>query len=251
MIHIPLAIMASNLSNSQQADPSAHRDKTCTKTANKSNSNQASITPKRFPDYILAGSLNLHKSPVNAAALITHIATQWDYLRINRTGIISSKQLEINRNPESYGGLRNGKPLTVSEWNKAQKDKLVEQRKKLAEAEALVPGADVNDTSKSKGVKSSRSPSRGRGRSRGRSRGQGRGKLTSNSDRCQADANGTGGDQSLRPSSNSRARGRARGQTRGHSRGGVFQRAVRLMPVARPAATLWLLRQLASLLPRN
>ena len=53
---------------------------------------------KRFPDYILCGSLNLHKSAENAAALVRHIAKQWDFLRINKNGIISSKQLEINRN---------------------------------------------------------------------------------------------------------------------------------------------------------
>ena len=70
-------------------------------------------TSKRFPDYILTGSLNLHKSAENAAALAKHIATQWKYLRINRNGIITSKQLEINRNPEAYGGLRNGKPLNT------------------------------------------------------------------------------------------------------------------------------------------
>ena len=81
------------------------------------------------------GSLNLHKSPVNAAALAKHIATQWAYLRINRNGIISSKQLEINRNPEAYGGLREGKPLTVTEWNKIQRAKLIEKRKQLADIE--------------------------------------------------------------------------------------------------------------------
>ena len=93
---------------------------------------------KRFPDYILAGSLNLHKSQVNAAALAKHIASQWDYLRINYDGIISSKQLEINRNPGAYGGLRDGKPLTVTEWNKQQKKILIEKRKLQAEQERSV-----------------------------------------------------------------------------------------------------------------
>ena len=50
--------------------------------------------PRRFPDFVLAGSINLHKSPVNAAALARHIARQWSFLRINHNGIISSKQLD-------------------------------------------------------------------------------------------------------------------------------------------------------------
>ena len=77
----------------------------------------------RFPDYVLCGQLNLHRSAENAAALSKYIAKQWSYLRINRSGIISSHQLEINRNPDAYGGLRNGKPLTVTEWQKIQKEK--------------------------------------------------------------------------------------------------------------------------------
>ena len=92
------------------------------------NISQSNKKSKRFPDYILVGQLNLHKSPVNAAALSKHIAKQWQFLRINREGIISSKQLEINRDPEKYGGLRDGKPLTVSEWNKLQKEKLLAER---------------------------------------------------------------------------------------------------------------------------
>ena len=53
----------------------------------------------RFPDYVLCGSLNLHKSPENAASLAKYLANQWRYLRINKEGVISSKQLEINRDP--------------------------------------------------------------------------------------------------------------------------------------------------------
>ena len=78
----------------------------------------------RFPDYILCGQINLHRSPECAAALAKYIDKQWDYLRINHNGIISSKQLEINRDPDQYGGLRNGKPLTVTEWNALQKEKI-------------------------------------------------------------------------------------------------------------------------------
>ena len=75
---------------------------------------------KRFPDFVLCGHLNLHRSAENAAALARHINKQWDYLRINRDGVMSSAQLEINRDPSKYGGLRDGKPLTVSEWQQLQ-----------------------------------------------------------------------------------------------------------------------------------
>ena len=117
----------------------------------------------RLPDYILTGSLNLHKSPVNAAALAKHISVQWDYLRINETGIISSRQLEINRNPEAHGGLRNGKPLTVSEWNKVQEAKLVEKRKLLA-AQEQQGASDAVGASAQRGSNRTRTNSRGRGR---------------------------------------------------------------------------------------
>ena len=100
--------------------------------------NTTSNDNKRFPDYILCGSLNLHKSAENAAALVKHIAKQWDFLRINKNGIISSKQLEINRNPNKYGGLRNGKLLTVTEWHEVQKAKLREKRSQEAEEEAAL-----------------------------------------------------------------------------------------------------------------
>ena len=79
---------------------------------------------RRFPDYILCGSLNLHKSAENAAALAKHIAKQWDFLRINRNGIISTAQLELNRDPARYGSHKEGKPLSVTEWRKIEKDKL-------------------------------------------------------------------------------------------------------------------------------
>ena len=80
-----------------------------------------------FPDYILIGHINLHKSPECAATLARHIAKQYDFLRVNSDGIISSEQLEINRDPTQYGGYRDGKPLSVSEWKKLQKGKAVQQ----------------------------------------------------------------------------------------------------------------------------
>ena len=58
---------------------------------------------KRFPEFILMGQINLHKSQECAASLARHIDKQWDFFRINRNGIISSTQLEINRAPERYG----------------------------------------------------------------------------------------------------------------------------------------------------
>ena len=120
--------MANTLNNTNPTNSQAHK-----KGRDLQTKSEGKL--KRFPDYILMGSLNLHKSPVNAAALAKHIATQWAFLRINRNGIISSKQLEINRNPGEYGGLRDGKPLTVTEWNKIQRSKLLEKRKQLAEIE--------------------------------------------------------------------------------------------------------------------
>ena len=78
---------------------------------------------KRFPDYILCGQLNLHKSPECAASMARYIDKQWDFLRVNHNGVISSKQLEINRNPEAFGGKKDGKPLTVTEWRKLQRKK--------------------------------------------------------------------------------------------------------------------------------
>ena len=103
--------------------PGTRRADPATQTQNQDPNN------RRFPDYILCGSLNLHKSPVNAAALAKYISRQWEFLRINKNGIISSKQLEINRNPTEHGGLRNGKPLTVTEWEDLQRAKLLEMTK--------------------------------------------------------------------------------------------------------------------------
>ena len=110
---------------------------------------------KRFPDFILVGQVNLHKSQECAASLAKHIDKQWDFFRINRNGVISTAQLELNRAPEKYGAHKNGKPLSVSEWRKIEKDKLLEQRRQLAQEELIA---------------SSSNPTRGRGGSRGRSR---------------------------------------------------------------------------------
>ena len=146
----------------------------------KGHSNVTGTQFKRFPDYVLCGSLNLHKSPVNAAALARYIAKQWNYLRINRDGIISSQQLEINRNPDAYGGLRDGKPLTVTEWKKIQKEKLLEKRKNEASSEN-VNAANAPATRGGRGGRGSNRRGRGRssgrcstgrGSSRGRSRGR-------------------------------------------------------------------------------
>ena len=163
------------------------------------NDNVSSNKPRRFPDYILCGSLNLHKSPVNAAALAKHIANQWQYLRINNSSVISSKQLEINRKPEDYGGLRDGKPLTVTEWNKLQREKLVEKRKQLAKAENLPPSGTSNQ----------RGRGRSNSRSRGRSRGRGRGRGNAGSSLAVIDAPPRGC-----------SRGRSRGNRRGNSHAG-------------------------------
>ena len=119
---------------------------------------QPNPTIKPFPDYILCGSLNLHKSPVNAAALAKYIARQWDFLRINRNGIISSKQLEINRNPDAHGGYRDGKPLTVSEWEELQKVKLLDKRKQVAAGEAGPPV--INDSSGASSIRGSSASNR-------------------------------------------------------------------------------------------
>ena len=51
--------------------------------------------------------------------------------------IISSAQLEINRVPERYGAHKDGKPLSVSEWKKLEKTKLLEQRHQLAQEELI------------------------------------------------------------------------------------------------------------------
>ena len=129
--------------------------------------------PTRFPDYILCGSLNLHRSPENAASLAHYIAKQWDFLRLNNDGIISSAQLEINRDPEGHGGLRDGKPLTVTEWNKIQEGKLLEKRKQLAAQEVAAANTDTNGASVSNASVHGQNPSstsRGRGRGRSRSR---------------------------------------------------------------------------------
>ena len=139
----------------------------------------------KIPDYILCGHLNLHKSAANAAVLSRHITNQWKHFRINKDGVISSRQLEINRNPDGYGGLKDGKPHTVTEWNKIQKEKLLEKRKELAAAEVSNAGADGAGKSGTKGnAGRGRGSSRGRGgrgASRGRGRGRGRGRSRSRS----------------------------------------------------------------------
>ena len=66
---------------------------------------------KRFPEFILIGQINRHKIQECAASLARHIDKQWDFFRINRNGIISSAQLEINRVPERYGAHKDGKHL--------------------------------------------------------------------------------------------------------------------------------------------
>ena len=124
---------------------------------------------KRFPDYLIVGQINLHKSAECAASLARYIDKQWDFFRINKHGIISSKQLEINRAPEKYGMNTEGNPISVSEWTKIQKEKLAAKRKELAEAETL--NAQDNALSGGEG--------RGRGRRGSRGRGRGRGKSTS------------------------------------------------------------------------
>ena len=92
---------------------------------------------KRFPEFILMGQINLYKSQECAASLARHIDKQWDFFSINRNGIISSAQLEINRAPERYGAHKDGKPLSVSEWKKLEKTKLLEQRRQLAQEELI------------------------------------------------------------------------------------------------------------------
>ena len=141
-----LAIMVRNSKNPGAKKPEAH--KVILPPTN--------VKLVKFPDYILCGSLNLHKSPVNAAALAKYINKQWDFLRINENGVISSQQLEINRNPSEHGGLRDGKPLTVTEWKKMQKAKLLETRKQLAEAESQ---GDHAGSSTTKGPGSSKDKS--------------------------------------------------------------------------------------------
>ena len=193
---------------------SSERTETC--RSNPGNqSYDHNFKPKRFPDYILCGQLNLHRSAVNAAALSRYIAKQWDFLRINREGVISSHQLEINRDPESYGGLRNGKPLTVTEWTKLQKEKLIQKRKEQAtlettEAASGTTGAGAATataaTSSRGSSRGSRRGSRGRSRGRGENRGRGRTSSVENTSRG-------------RGSSSSRGRSSGRGPSRGPSRG--------------------------------
>ena len=116
---------------------------------------------KPFPDYLVVGQINLNKSKENAATLARHIAKQWDFYRVNSNGIISSQQLEINRDPDKYGGKRNGKPLTVTEWKQLQKEKLDQQVPLLADLEKNKEG---------------KNNPRGRGGQRGLNRGRGSGK---------------------------------------------------------------------------
>ena len=219
--------MVNNPNTSNSTSSSAHGNSREPQHSNpRSNSKSNS---KRFPDYILMGSLNLHKSPVNAAALAKYIATQWAYLRINRNGIISSKQLEINRNPEAYGGLREGKPLTVTEWNKIQRAKLIEKRKQLADIEnetnpnTAAAGANgVSNATRGSNRGKTRSSSRGsRGSGRGRSRGRGRGRGPTRADRAEPPAvlDNIIADNNVASTSAVRTRSRGRGRPRGRARG--------------------------------
>ena len=199
-----LAIMVRNSKNSGAKKPEAH--KVILPPTN--------VKLVKFPDYILCGQLNLHRSAVNAAALSKYIAKQWDFLRINRDGVISSHQLEINRDPDSYGGRRDGKPLTVSEWTKLQKDKLLTKRKEQADlenkpAEAATPnGGTVNQAGTS-----SRGARRGRGGSRGRSSSRGRGSSRGSN---RGSSRGRGGSYGRGQRS---SRGSSRGSNRGSSNG--------------------------------
>ena len=131
---------------------------------------------QRFPDFILVGQVNLHKSQECAASLAKHIDKQWDFFRINRNGIISSAQLEINRAPERYGAHKDGKPLSVSEWRKLEKDKLLERRRQLAQEELIASsGAGPSgDSLNTRGRSGGRSRSRGRSRNGSNGRGRGR-----------------------------------------------------------------------------
>ena len=172
----------------------------------------------RFPDYILCGQINLHRSPECAAALAKYIDKQWDYLRINHNGIISSKQLEINRDPDQYGGLRNGKPLTVTEWNALQKEKLIAKRKQLAEAErgSAIPdpnGEGLGGEEVTGAGRGSRGH-RGRGGTHSRSRGRGRG-------RASRGRSSSGDRRQQKPPSRTRARGRSGSRGRARGRGAV------------------------------
>ena len=158
----------------------------------------------RFPDYILCCQLNLHKSPECAAALAKYIDRQWDYLRVNHNGVISSKQLEINRNPDAFGGRKDGKPLTVSEWEKLQKGKNELRLSKLAELERnpqSKPGA--------------RGTGRGRPRGRGNNRGRGRtprGRGSNSTSRGRGRGSGRGANSTTPRGTRSISRGRATGR---------------------------------------
>ena len=92
---------------------------------------------KPFPDYIMVGQINLHKSQECAASLVRHIDKRWDYFRINRNGILSSAQVELNRDPNRYGAHKDGKPLSVSEWKTQEKAKLIEKRRQQAQEELI------------------------------------------------------------------------------------------------------------------
>ena len=143
-----------------------------------SNAHTAEKGFQRFPDYILVGQINLHKSQECAATLAKHIDKQWDFFRINRNGIISTAQLELNRDPTKYGAHKEGKPLSVTEWRKIEKDKLIEQRRQLAQEELIA--SSTSNSTRGKGISSSRSRrgsrSRGRRSGNGASRGRSRGK---------------------------------------------------------------------------
>ena len=161
--------------------------------------NEANIRNlRRFPDYILCCQLNLHKSPECAASLAKYIDRQWDYLRVNHNGIISSKQLEINRNPDAFGGKKDGKPLTVTEWEKMQKEKSDLKLRKLAELERTP-----------RQHSGARGTGRGRSRGRGTKRGGGRGtRGTGTGSASRGRGRGRGRSPSTSTTNSSRGRGR-------------------------------------------
>ena len=87
------------------------------------------------------GQINLHKSQECAASLVRHIDKRWDYFRINRNGILSSAQVELNRDPNRYGAHKDGKPLSVTEWKAQEKIKLTEARRQQSQEELVASSA--------------------------------------------------------------------------------------------------------------
>ena len=122
-----------------------------------------------FPDYILVGQINLHKSQECAASLVRHIDKRWDYFRINRNGILSSAQVELNRDPNRYGAHKDGKPLSVTEWKAQEKIKLTEARRQQSQEELVASSAVPSSYGAGNGTRK-RSGSRSRRTSRGRTR---------------------------------------------------------------------------------